>query len=306
MGNAVLDYRPEILVVEDNPDDVRLVREILREAALDVLVTVAEDGKRAQSDLREGRSTPDVVLTDLRLPRLDGLQLVEWIRREFSALPVILMTAYGSEEVALRALQRGAASYVPKKHLHQSLVQTLEQILNLVKAEKEDRKLRRCLVEAGHQFVLDNDFSLIPPIVNQLGHGYARMIRCDENERIRLSIALGEALSNAIVHGNLEMQSGLREEVNGGWLSLIEERRRSEPYRHRHVYLSASVSRSGATYTVRDEGPGFEASILPDPLDSANVGKVWGRGLFLISLFMDEVEHNEAGNEITMIKSAVQ
>ena len=298
--------RPEILVVEDNPADVHLVREILKEAAFEVVLTVAENGSLALSQLRDGRSTPDLVLTDLQMPRMDGIELVEWIRREFSSLPVVLMTAYGNEDVALRALQKGAASYVPKKHLQHSLVHTLERILEVVTAEQENHQLRRCLVESEHRFVLENDLTLIPPIVHQLGEGYARMMQCDENERIRLAIALSEALANAIFHGNLELDTNLREKANGGWLSLVEERRRTAPYHRRRVGLTARVSRTGAVYTVRDEGPGFEPSSLPDPRDSSNVAKIGGRGLFLIRLFMDEVIYNETGNEITMIRNAVQ
>ena len=66
----------------------------------------------------------------------------------------------------------------------------------------------------------------------------------------------------------------------------------------------AKESPAEAIYTVRDEGPGYDPSSLPDPTDPANVEKVSGRGLFLIRTFMDQVYHNETGNEITMIKRA--
>jgi hypothetical protein len=56
------------------------------------------------------------------------------------------------------------------------------------------------------------------------------------------------------------------------------------------------------TYVVRDEGPGFDPSILPDPTDPANLEQVGGRGLLLIRTFMNKVYHNERGNEITLIK----
>ena len=59
---------------------------------------------------------------------------------------------------------------------------------------------------------------------------------------------------------------------------------------------------SEATFTIRDQGPGFDPSSLPDPTAPENVGKVNGRGMFLIRTFMDEVRFNESGNEVTMIK----
>jgi anti-sigma regulatory factor (Ser/Thr protein kinase) len=62
------------------------------------------------------------------------------------------------------------------------------------------------------------------------------------------------------------------------------------------------MSREQATITIRDEGPGFDPSSLPDPTDPENIGKISGRGLLLIRTFMDDVRFNETGNEITLVK----
>ena len=56
---------------------------------------------------------------------MDGLQLVQAIRSKYPGMPVILMTAHGSEDIAIQALQKGAASYVPKKSLARDLAETL-------------------------------------------------------------------------------------------------------------------------------------------------------------------------------------
>ena len=55
------------------------------------------------------------------------------------------------------------------------------------------------------------------------------------------------------------------------------------------------------TYVITDEGPGFDPSSLPDPTDLENLEKASGRGLLLIRTFMDEVQHNDRGNELTMV-----
>ena len=60
---------------------------------------------------------PDIVVSDLQMPEMDGLELVETIRREHPGLPVILMTAHGSEETAIQALRKGATNYVAKRNL---------------------------------------------------------------------------------------------------------------------------------------------------------------------------------------------
>ena len=70
----------------------------------------------------------------------------------------------------------------------------------------------------------------------------------------------------------------------------------------RRVHIHARESHHEAVYVIRDEGPGFSPDALPDPTEPVNLDKVIGRGLLLIRTFMDEVSHNKAGNEITMIK----
>ena len=94
----------------------------------------------------------------------------------------------------------------------------------------------------------------------------------------------------------------MRETDEKGYYRLAKERRYQEPFRDRRVRVIATLTRDEATFVVRDEGLGFDPSLLPDPTDPSNLGKVSGRGLLLIQTFMDHVEHNPTGNEITMMK----
>jgi anti-sigma regulatory factor (Ser/Thr protein kinase) len=107
---------------------------------------------------------------------------------------------------------------------------------------------------------------------------------------------------NAIHHGNLEISSSLRESDERTYYNLAEERRHQEPYVDRRVHVFAKETNREAMYVIRDEGPGFDPRTLPDPTDPTNIEKVSGRGILLIRTFMDEVNHNKTGNEITMIK----
>jgi anti-sigma regulatory factor (Ser/Thr protein kinase) len=116
-------------------------------------------------------------------------------------------------------------------------------------------------------------------------------------------VALREALVNAIFHGNLEVSSALRE-VDGGkpYQDLCERRRAEAPYAERRVRLTAVQRRHEVRYHIVDEGPGFDPRALPDPTDVSQLERVSGRGLLLIRTFMDDVQHNGRGNEITMVK----
>ncbi len=105
-------------------------------------------------------------------------------------------------------------------------------------------------------------------------------------------------------HGNLELSSALREGDEKQYHQLTAQRKTAKPYADRRVHVSAKDTPEGSTYVIRDEGPGFDPSKLPDPLDPENMDKISGRGLLLIRTFMDEVKHNTKGNEITMVKRA--
>ena len=118
-----------ILVVDDHPIQAEEFGVLLRNAGCDV--TLAGNGREAMDLLRD--DLPDIVLTDLDMPVMDGLELVQVIRRNYPALPVILMTAMGSEDVAARALRQGAAGYVRKRNLAREMVRTVGSVLDVVR-----------------------------------------------------------------------------------------------------------------------------------------------------------------------------
>src|SRR6516225_4480022 len=287
-----------VLVVDDNPMDRHLAGGLVEKAGL--TVQYAGNGNEALEVI--GHGGIDIVLTDLLMPEMDGLELVKEIRERNRLIPVILMTAFGSEEIAIEALKKGAASYVPKRNLAHDLAETLEQVLSLVKIGRDQQRLLECLTQTESHFLLDNDPTLIPPLIGHLQENLARMNLCDEIGRIRVSVALQEALVNAIHHDNLEVRSNLREQDEKNYYSLIENRRKEKPYRMRRVHVVAKESPAEAAYVVRDEGPGFDPQTLPDPTDPCNLERCSGRGLLLIRTFMDEVYHNESGNQITLVK----
>jgi CheY-like chemotaxis protein/anti-sigma regulatory factor (Ser/Thr protein kinase) len=287
------------LVVDDSPMDLLLTSTLIKDLG-DWTVLTASNGVEALEVLRN--ETPDLVLTDLQMPQMDGLELVREVRSNHPATPVILMTGHGSEDIAIKALRGGAASYVPKKTLARDLADTLEQVMTATRANRDQRRLIQFQTHLEAQFVLDNDPTLIPSLIGHLEDNLTRLSLCDQSGLVLLGVALHEALSNAIFHGNLDVSSALREKDEEGYYRLADERRQQKPWMDRHVYVTARMSRVEAVFVVRDEGPGFDPTALPDPTDPANLERVSGRGLLLIQTFMDHVEHNESGNQITMVK----
>lgn len=291
-----------ILVVDDNAMDCRTAGGLLQMDP-DCQVLYAEDGVTALKSIDE--HLPDIVVTDMVMPDFDGLQLVEAMKRDFPLIPVVIMTAVGSEEHAVQALKRGAASYVPKRRLAQDLLETVRLVLH---AADEGRNVSRLLVhrtqQADFKFTLENELPLLAAVVTYMQQTMRAMGLFDEAERLRIGVALEEVLLNAMFHGNLELSSSLREDDKPTYHETARVRAQERPYRDRRIFFGALLSPAGAQFTIRDEGPGFSLKDLPDPTDPANLHRISGRGLLLMHTFMDGVAFNETGNEVRLTKNA--
>jgi CheY-like chemotaxis protein len=242
------------------------------------------------------------------MPEMDGMQLVEAVRRRFSTVPVVVITGHGSEDIALQALMHGAADYVPKSKMAAELPESVEGVLAIAMGDRPHQRLSHCLRYQELQYELENDVLLIPPLVERLQHAARDLGVVDETDSVRLAKSLVEALTNAVYHGNLELTTEQIEaaaEPSSPAAETIALRRQQPPYCERHVHLRAEVSDREARFTIRDEGPGFDVAQLPDvKADPSHLSRTSNRGLVLIRMFMDQVAFNPAGNEITMVKLA--
>jgi CheY-like chemotaxis protein/anti-sigma regulatory factor (Ser/Thr protein kinase) len=290
-----------VMVVDDSPVDRRLVGGLLAKNQ-HFQVEYATSGTEALAALR--RAPVDVVVTDLVMPQMDGLALVAAVKRQFPLVPIVLMTSQGTEEIAVRALQEGASSYVPKRALAQELLDTVQNVVAVSGQRRSQELLFHSMLRNECEFSLSNDCGLIPPLVNHFQETLAGLGVCDDSDRIRVGIALEEALANALYHGNLEVNSDLLNADYAEYHRLVEERLRSPPYCDRRIRVLARMSRAEAVFTIRDDGPGFQPADLPDPCAPANLDRVSGRGVLLMRTFMDDVAYNDSGNEVTLVKRA--
>jgi DNA-binding NtrC family response regulator len=139
--------KKRILVVEDE-DKLRRVLELqLVSAGFDVdKAASAEEGLKVVD-------RADLVLTDLRLPNMDGLQLLALIRRQNAQVPVIVMTAYGSIETAVESMKAGATDFLLKPFSLDHLMQVVAKALEVRALRDENRQLK---AELGRRYEFDN------------------------------------------------------------------------------------------------------------------------------------------------------
>jgi CheY-like chemotaxis protein len=287
-----------VLVIEADPTEAETIALLLGEAGFST--ETASTGAEA---LKAQTSRPaDLVVSDLQMPHISGLELVRSLCETRPHPPLVLMADRGDDEIALEALRVGAASYVPRRQMTDELIPTIRRVLESVRSPEEERRLYECLAHTEYHFVLDNDTRQIPPLISHLSGAVCRRKLLGDHGLLQLTMAWTEALLNAIHHGNLEVSSDLRQHNERAYHETIARRCEEEPYRSRRVFVTVSLSPTEVVTVIRDEGPGFDVNAVRDPCEEGNVDRIGGRGLLLIRAFMDRVSHNSTGNVITMMK----
>ena len=109
-------------------------------------VGTAEEGLKQAGDA-------DLVLTDLKLPGMDGLALLEQLHAQNAHLPVIVMSAFGTVEIAVEAMKKGAVDFLPKPFSLDHLTVVVEKALEVRKLRDENRDLREAL---GQRYQFEN------------------------------------------------------------------------------------------------------------------------------------------------------
>lgn len=296
-----------ILLVEDSPTQAMQMKLLLESA--DHQVTCCDDGTTAVELLSAG--TSELVVTDLELPVMNGLELIQRMQADFPDIPAVLVTGRGSERLAAEALRAGATAYVPKSLLDEMLLGTVEDVLGVMRSDRSYAELIDCTVENRLVFELPTKAHLLSTAIDLTMQMAAGMELLSGVERYRVGNALRHAASNAIYRGNLELshqqwqQASSEEAMEREPHPLVDERLASSPYKDRKVHFDARLMRDLIRIVIRDEGPGFDTRHLLNEDAADALAEGHGRGLVLIRNFMDKVSFNDAGNEITLIKHCV-
>lgn len=295
--------KPIILVVDDSDFQRQIIGGLLKHA-FDYDICFAWDGQDACDYLE--KSPADIVLTDLLMPGIDGLALIDKLRIEHPDIPVALVTAHGNEEVAEDALRRGAVNYIPKAELSERLLPIVQQMVHRVQFDQETRSSVKRSQEAIFEESIASDPSLIEPLVDRI---HAEMLAADtgdRTDRVGTCIALTEALSNAVLHGNLEIT---RDDLAAAQTSkakavrerVVQEKMASPALAKRRVTLQATISGGGATFVIRDESSRSPArpDIAVHTEDFLQRGHA--RGLVLMQSLTDSLQINPAANEVKLV-----
>jgi two-component system NtrC family response regulator len=236
-----------ILVVDDEKNYPLILSAILEDEGYETLT--ANSGREALEKL--SNSDVDLVLTDMKMPSMDGIELLEKIKRIDSELPVIMMTAYGTVEKAVEAMQKGAYNYILKPFDNDSLVLYVNKAVSLYRVIKENRRLRDAVTS---QYRFDNIIGKSKPMQNVF-ETIRKVAPATANVLIEGESGTGKELVAKSIHFNSPRKNNDFVAVNCSALSesLLE----SELFGHEKGAFTGAVSMKKGRFELADGGTLF-------------------------------------------------
>jgi serine/threonine-protein kinase RsbW len=263
--------RRRILIVDNNDELRAMLEQVLQELGHEVVAT----GDRAIALEREDLDEFDLIISDLTEDEHSGIQLLSEIKRKRLMVPVVVSSDEAQQPGVVKAFKMGAANFLRLPYNKEELRDIVEKTLSYKLRFVDDLKILP-YVREKIDFELPSDVTLMNGVLQYLIERVSKL-GLIKPERSNLFVALDEAFVNAVKHGN-----------------------QNDP--RKLVRITAELSSKEARFTVEDEGDGFNIQEIPDPCDPANLFKSSGRGVLLIYNIMDEVQYNERGNRLTMVK----
>ena len=256
------------ILIVDNNDELRLLLEkVLGQLGHDVVVT----GERGKALRRDDLDSFDLIISDLSEAEVNGEPISEHHRKHL----VTPLSTHGATPEIIKAFKMGAANYLRSPYNRDEMREIVEKTLAYKLRYVDDPNVLSHVHEKI-EFELPSDLALMNGVLEYLQERVAKL-GLIKPERSNLFVALDEAFVNAVKHGN-----------------------KNDP--NKLVRITAELTPQEASFTVEDEGEGFDINQSPDPCDPANLVRTSGRGVLLIYNIMDEVEYNAQGNRVKMVK----
>ncbi len=266
----------------------------------DFQVIAVESGDDALAQISE--SEPNLVVSDLQMPEMNGLELVSQIQLRYPNLPVVLTTAHGSEDLAVEALRSGAASYVPKTQLSECLLETVDDVLATVGEDEVHQRLAECVDSAAFGFTLSCDFSLIGNLIGMLQNVAGNSVRFQPGKLHRFTFGLSAAMGYVMCRGILGWSLDEFELLHTGdeaTAARAVEQSNQAPYSERQLRVNANFTRDEVTIVISHDGEALTDEIAHFNSEDALSG-TGARGLVLMCAFFSSVEVSEDGRTLTL------
>jgi len=260
-----------ILVIDDDESILAIISRFLSSEGHEVIC--APGGVEAVDRFKSEKF--DLVITDMYMPGMDGLDLIKKLKTINVNIPIIVLTAAGSISNVVQSLKLGAQNYMTKPFKVAEVSQVVQKALKTNQMFNFRKDFFDASLDHSRSvFILPSNLEHARQVTNFTD----RLVGVFGFESTwMIQLALMEAITNAVVHGNGSDEN-------------------------KKVTVVVNFSKERLEISVEDEGDGFTT---PDPASlklESDIFAPSGRGLFLINSYMDELFFNDRGSKITMIK----
>ena len=235
---------PNILVVDDEPSIVQTLSGLLIDEGFEV--TTAENGYEALQQIES--EAPDLVLLDIWMPGIDGLETLREIKKNHPRIHVIMITGHGTIETAVQATRLGAFDFIEKPLAFEKVIVAINNALNFRRLEEENRYLRKKTIEK-HSITGNSD------IVQALRAHITKVAPTDSWVLIKGENGTGKELVARTIH-NLS-QRAMKPLVDVNCAAIPEELIESELFGHEKGAFSSAKSKKIGKFELADSGTIF-------------------------------------------------
>jgi len=293
------ETRMKILLADDLPELLAIMTKQLENLGHEVVN--AKNGEEAFK-LAQTHSDFDLICSDIKMPVLNGLELLEKLRLAENDTPVVLVTGAADLKTSIQALKLGALDFIVKPIQDKAFQESLERIEMALTIERESIDAASMVTRQAITLVTESRLSNISKIVGYFNRQLHNICAISDLDSKKIAICLQECLTNAIIHGNFDITSAVKEQDWNIYDKLIREAEKQEQQYMKQVKIQFEMLENTIQFEISDEGMGFDPHDLPDPADPLNWVKLSGRGIIFVRSFMDTVAWNEIGNSIRIAK----
>ncbi len=244
----------------------------------------------------------DLVISDIQMPIMDGLELLEAIREKKSNTIVIITTAFGTENYAIKALHLGANNYLKKPVSGNDLLPILKKYESIISNRSYKGVLPGKILEKKSKLEFFSTISGIPKIVDRILIESACNYK--DSDKTNVELGLVELITNAVEHGNMNISYNQKKEAldNNELDKLFNEKLANSEIRQKKIIVDFCRTPNSCEWTITDEGNGFDWQTLPDPTGEQTILELNGRGIFISNFLFDSLEYYGKGNIVKATK----
>ncbi|MBN2383446.1 response regulator [bacterium] len=264
------ENQTNILIVDDDIHVLKTISAIIEDFGM--VPIQAENVPEAIERLKT--EAVDVILTDIVMPEIDGLEFIDIVKDSYPSIPIAVISAYGIISNTVEALSRGAFNFVTKPFTIQEIKTIVDKGLRLRNLSLNTDMLNERIINVT-TMEIPGDPELFTAI------SYYLIKECQwrgiENDIMltNLTICLDELLMNAYIHGHSEDISKM-------------------------ITLETRFSHETLSISIKDQGPGFDHREFLEEIRSLQPVTLKKKGLFIIQNIVEELFFNESGNEVTI------